>query len=63
MRQEEILALIALGWSNKEIARHLEIAPGTVKTHVQEVCRRLGARNRTEAAPIALRVQTPPADG
>ncbi|MFN4263398.1 MAG: LuxR C-terminal-related transcriptional regulator [Thioalkalivibrionaceae bacterium] len=58
IRQKETLALMALGWSNKEIARHLEISPGTVKTHVQEICRRLGARNRTEATRIALRVRT-----
>jgi DNA-binding NarL/FixJ family response regulator len=34
---------------NKEIARTLFIADGTVKAHVRSICRKLGARTRTEA--------------
>jgi DNA-binding NarL/FixJ family response regulator len=36
------------GLANKEIARELQIAPETVKSHVRDIMQRLGARNRTE---------------
>ncbi|MBZ9673818.1 response regulator transcription factor [Mesorhizobium sp. B2-1-8] len=49
-RQKEVLKLMAEGYSNKEIARHLEIAEATTKIHAGAVLRELGARNRTEAA-------------
>jgi DNA-binding NarL/FixJ family response regulator len=52
-RQREVLALLARGMSNKEIARALRIAEGTTKIHASGVLRVLGARNRTEAAAIA----------
>jgi DNA-binding NarL/FixJ family response regulator len=52
-RQREVLALLARGMSNKEIARALRIAEGTTKIHASCVLRVLGARNRTEAAAIA----------
>tara|TARA_R110002124_G_scaffold46541_1_gene139562 strand:- start:68 stop:799 length:732 start_codon:yes stop_codon:yes gene_type:complete len=54
-RQEAVLACIALGYSNEEIAGQLGISVGTVKTHVHAVLRRIGARNRTEAAIVAPR--------
>jgi hypothetical protein len=44
-----------LGLSNKGIARKLTLAPGTVKTHVKAVLRKLDATNRTGAAAIAQR--------
>ncbi len=49
-RQMEVLRLIARGQSNKEIARALDLAPSTVKTHVAQVLTCLGAANRTDAA-------------
>lgn len=49
-RQMEVLRLIAKGQSNKEIARALDLAPSTVKTHVAQVLACLGATNRTDAA-------------
>ncbi len=49
-RQLEVMALLAEGVSNKEIARVLNIVEATVKIHVSAVMRVLGARNRTEAA-------------
>jgi DNA-binding NarL/FixJ family response regulator len=52
-RQREVLALLARGMSNKEIARALRIAEGTTKIHASGVLRVLGVRNRTEAAAIA----------
>ena len=52
-RQREVLALLARGMSNKEIARALRIAESTTKIHASGVLRVLGVRNRTEAAAIA----------
>jgi DNA-binding NarL/FixJ family response regulator len=49
-RQREILPLLARGMSNKEIARSLKIAEGTIKIHASSLLRVLGVRNRTEAA-------------
>lgn len=49
-RQHEILFLLADGRSNKEIARKLDIAQGTIKVHIGALFRALGARNRAEAA-------------
>jgi DNA-binding NarL/FixJ family response regulator len=54
-RQRAVLAWIARGSSNEEIATELGISVGTVKTHVHTVLRRIGARNRTEAAIVAAR--------
>lgn len=54
-RQSDVLACIARGCSNEEIARELGISVGTVKTHVHTVLKRIGARNRTEAAIVAPR--------
>ena len=53
-RQVEVLRLLVEGKSNKEIARTLEITTPTVKLHVNQILRRLGARNRTEAAMAGL---------
>jgi DNA-binding NarL/FixJ family response regulator len=55
-RQNEILALLAKGMSNKEIARELNIAEGTSKVHTTALLRALGARNRTEAAFLAAKL-------
>jgi DNA-binding NarL/FixJ family response regulator len=52
-RQEEILARVARGETNKEIARALGITEGAVKLHVRKVLRKLGAANRTQAAAYA----------
>ncbi len=49
-RQTAVAVALADGLSNKDIARRLGISPTTVKDHVAAVLRRLGARNRTEAA-------------
>jgi DNA-binding NarL/FixJ family response regulator len=49
-RQMDVLRLIAKGQSNKEIARTLDLAPSTVKTHVSQVLHCLGASNRTDAS-------------
>jgi DNA-binding NarL/FixJ family response regulator len=49
-RELEILALIARGASNKEIAGRLFIAEGTVKNHVTHILGKLAVRDRTQAA-------------
>ena len=48
-RQTDILRLIAAGQSNKEIARELDLSPGTIKAHAAAAMAALGATNRTEA--------------
>ena len=52
-RELEVLALIAAGMTNRQIAAELTIAPGTVKTHVHNICDKLHAQNRTQAVAIA----------
>jgi DNA-binding NarL/FixJ family response regulator len=48
-RQVDVLKLIATGESNKEIARHLDLSPATIKAHAAAAMAALGAVNRTEA--------------
>ena len=49
-REGNVARLLAEGVSNKEIARALGIEVVTVKRHVGNILRKLGARNRTRAA-------------
>jgi DNA-binding CsgD family transcriptional regulator len=46
-RQHEIVSRLAVGWSNKRIARDLDISPATVKTVLERLFRASGAANRT----------------
>jgi two-component system, NarL family, response regulator LiaR len=52
-REFRVLALVAQGKSNKEIARNLQISEGTVKTHVSIILAKLGLQSRTQAALYA----------
>jgi len=56
-REEEILGLIAKGWSNKLIARDLALSVGTVKVHVKHVLKKLKLKTRVEAAVWAVNSQ------
>jgi DNA-binding NarL/FixJ family response regulator len=51
--QVAILRLISRGHSNREIAAEVHLSENTVKTHIQEIFRKLGVRNRVEAAIVA----------
>lgn len=53
-REREILAFIARGQSNKEIARELAVAESTVKIHVQNMLRKLNLSSRVQAAVYAV---------
>ena len=54
-REREVLALLAEGASNKEIARALAVSIHTAKFHVASLTEKLGARGRLEAIAIAIR--------
>ena len=49
-RQREIMRLVAVGMSDKEIAARLQVSPHTVRTHLQRLYAQHGLRNRAEAA-------------
>jgi len=53
-REMDILRHIALGESNKDIARSLGIVDGTVKLHVRAVLKKLGVQSRVQAAVLAV---------
>ena len=59
-REIEVLRLMADGRTNQQIADELVISPGTVKSHVKRVLRKLNATNRAEAASIYARLGSSP---
>jgi DNA-binding NarL/FixJ family response regulator len=54
-REREILGLLASGANTRQIAGHLVISEKTVKTHVQNILRKLDVTSRLEAASVAMR--------
>jgi DNA-binding NarL/FixJ family response regulator len=54
-REREVLAELAQGRSNREIARVLRVSEKTVKAHVSSVLAKLGVQDRTQAALFAVR--------
>lgn len=54
-RELEILHLIVQGKSTAEMAQALHLTDGTVKSHVRSILYKLGVRDRTQAAVLALR--------
>jgi DNA-binding CsgD family transcriptional regulator len=57
-REREVLALMASGATNGEIANRLVISEGTVKSHVKHILRKLRASNRAEAVSRYMRLAT-----
>jgi LuxR family maltose regulon positive regulatory protein len=55
-RELEVLHIMAMGKTNREIARQLFIAPGTVKAHTASIYRKLDVTNRTEAVARARQI-------
>ena len=55
-RETEVLELLARGKANKQIARELFVAISTIKTHVNNLYRKLGISSRTQAALYAARI-------
>jgi DNA-binding NarL/FixJ family response regulator len=53
-RELSVLRLVAGGYSNKEVARVLQISDGTVKNHMTDILRKLEARDRTHAVLKAI---------
>jgi DNA-binding NarL/FixJ family response regulator len=52
-REAEVLSLIASGMSNREIAAHLVLSEGTVKSHVNHLLAKIDARDRAQAVTYA----------
>ncbi len=61
-REAEVLALVARGYTDREIAAVLVISVKTASVHVSHILRKLGAPNRLEAAAIAHRLAAPPVE-
>jgi DNA-binding CsgD family transcriptional regulator len=53
-RQREVLTRLAVGYSAEEIAEELVLSPETVRVHIRNARRRLGARSRAHAVVLAL---------
>jgi DNA-binding NarL/FixJ family response regulator len=55
-REHEVLYLLALGLTNREIASKLAVSAGTVKIHVEHIIAKLGVSDRTQAAVRAVQL-------
>ena len=53
-RERQILALLARGCSGRELAPRLNVSEDTVRTHIRNAMRKLGARTRVQAVVMAL---------
>jgi len=59
-REQQIIALVAKGLKNREIAESLTIATGTVKIHMMHIFEKTGIRDRFELAMYGLKLAEPP---
>ena len=62
-RQRDVFELIVQGLSNKEIARNLQLAEGTVKIHIKALFAKLGVRRRAAVAVAGTRLLSSPERG
>ena len=62
-REREVVALVALGLSNDEIAERLVISPATAKTHVSRAMMKVGARDRAQLVVVAYQSGLVPGGG
>jgi DNA-binding NarL/FixJ family response regulator len=62
-RENDILAQLAEGRSNREIAQSLFLSEKTVKAHLAAIFRKLGVTNRTQAAMMAVQMGVGPVPG
>jgi DNA-binding NarL/FixJ family response regulator len=62
-REHDILALLAEGRSNRDIAQRLYLSEKTVKAHLAAIFRKLGVTNRTQAAMVAVQIGVGPVPG
>ena len=62
-RENDILALLSEGRSNREIAQALFLSEKTVKAHLAAIFRKLGVTNRTQAAMMAVQMGVGPVPG
>jgi len=53
-REKEVMALVARGYTNRQIARQLFLAESTIKTHLSSALRKLDVHSRAEAAALVL---------
>jgi len=53
-RERDCLVLTGRGHSEKEVAQELEISPNTVRVHIENIKRKLGAANKTHALILSL---------
>ena len=54
-REREVLALLASGGSNHELAQRLGVSPRTIQKHLQRIYAKLGVKGRTAAALLVMR--------
>lgn len=53
LREREVMALVAYGWSNPQIAARLDLSPATVKTHIARALAKLGVGDRAQLTALA----------
>lgn len=55
LREKEIIHLVAIGYTNQEIAVELNISPNTVKNHIKRISNKVGVDNRAQLVAFAIR--------
>lgn len=54
-REQDVLQCMAYGWRNQEIAEHMHVSIGTIKTHVHRIIQKMDVEDRTQAVIRAIR--------